>query len=151
MKILREVLIKTTLRHFSFIRLAKPQTSDNLFCWWDSGEIGCLTRCWWDCGTQASATENLWTPKKTAYRDFPGGPVVKKPPRNAEDAGLILGWGARIHHAWEWLSPRLATEDSLSHTEKDPSQINKRNFSKVSNKMRDYFKGEKKCTWAPRI
>ena len=53
--------------------------------------------------------------------------MVKNPPCNAEDAGLILGWGTRIHHAAERRSPYPATEDSLNHTEKDPSQINKLN------------------------
>ena len=32
-------------------------------------------------------------------RDFPGGPVVKNLPCNAEDAGSILGWGTKILHA----------------------------------------------------
>ena len=32
-------------------------------------------------------------------RDFPGGPVVKSPPANAEDSGSIPGQGAKILHA----------------------------------------------------
>ena len=32
-------------------------------------------------------------------RDFHGGPVFKTPPFNAESAGLIPGWGAKIPHA----------------------------------------------------
>ena len=31
-----------------------------------------------------------------AWRDFPGGSVVKTLPSNAGDMGLIPGWGARI-------------------------------------------------------
>ena len=30
---------------------------------------------------------------------FPGGPVVKTSSSNAEGAGLIPGWGAKIPHA----------------------------------------------------
>ena len=30
--------------------------------------------------------------------DFPGGPVVKNPPSNAGDAGLIPGWGTKSPH-----------------------------------------------------
>ena len=30
------------------------------------------------------------------YKDFPGGPVVKNPPCNAEDVGSIPGWGTTI-------------------------------------------------------
>ena len=37
--------------------------------------------------------------------DFPGGPVVKNPPSDAGDAGLIPGWGTKIPHAVEQLSP----------------------------------------------
>ena len=38
-------------------------------------------------------------------RDFPGGPVVKNPPSNAGDVGLIPGWGTKIPHATGQLSP----------------------------------------------
>ena len=31
--------------------------------------------------------------------DFPGGPVVKTSPSNAENRGSIPGWGAKIPHA----------------------------------------------------
>jgi len=32
---------------------------------------------------------------------FPGGPVVKNPPANAGDLGLIPGWGAKSPHVTE--------------------------------------------------
>ena len=35
--------------------------------------------------------------------DFPGGPVVKNPPCNAEDAGSIPGQGTKILHVMEQL------------------------------------------------
>ena len=38
-------------------------------------------------------------------QDFPGGPVAKNPPSNAEDLGLIPGWGPEIPHAAGQLSP----------------------------------------------
>ena len=38
-------------------------------------------------------------------RDFPGGPVVKNPPSNAEDTGLIPGQGTKVPPAWRQLSP----------------------------------------------
>ena len=34
-----------------------------------------------------------------SIRDFPGGPVVKNPPSNAGDTGLIPGQGTKIPHA----------------------------------------------------
>ena len=33
---------------------------------------------------------------RTAIRDFPGGPVVKTPPSNAQGVGSIPGWGTKI-------------------------------------------------------
>ena len=40
---------------------------------------------------------------------FPGGPVVKNPPCNIGDEGLILGWRTRIPHAAEYLNLHAAT------------------------------------------
>ena len=33
---------------------------------------------------------------------FPGGPVVKDLPCNAEDTGSIPGWGAKNPNATQW-------------------------------------------------
>ena len=42
-------------------------------------------------------TEELWQHKSS--RDFPGGPVVRTSPSNAEGAGLIPSQGVKIPHA----------------------------------------------------
>lgn len=39
--------------------------------------------------------------QKELSGNFPGGLVVKIPPSNAGDRGLILGWGTNIPHAWD--------------------------------------------------
>ena len=44
-------------------------------------------------------------------RDFPGGPVVKNPPSNAGDVGLIPGQGTKIPHAMGQLSPHATTTE----------------------------------------
>ena len=45
------------------------------------------------------------SPRKAQFIwNFPGGPVVRNPPSNAGDAGLILGWGTKIPHASGQLS-----------------------------------------------
>ena len=46
--------------------------------------------------------------------DFPGGPVVKNPPSNAGDMGLIPGQGTKIPHALGQLSPCTATREASS-------------------------------------
>ena len=43
--------------------------------------------------------------KKEEEWGFPGSPVVKNLPSNAEDLGLIPGQGNKILHAMEQLSP----------------------------------------------
>ena len=64
--------------------------------------------------------------KSYKSRDFPGGPVVKNPPCNTGDAGLIPGQGTKIPHAEKQLSPHPATtkltrlNQSLCTAMKDP-------------------------------
>ena len=48
---------------------------------------------------------------KEGNRDFPGGPVVKNPPYNAGDTGLIPGLGSKIPHATGQLSPCATTTE----------------------------------------
>ena len=64
-------------------------------------------------------------------RDFPGGPVVKNPPHNAEDAGWIPSWETEIQHASEQLRPCAETTEaqtpqlgSANATPKDPTCCN---------------------------
>ena len=42
---------------------------------------------------------------KLFLRGFPGGSVVKNPPSNEGDAGSTCGWGTKIPHVTEQLSP----------------------------------------------
>ena len=48
-------------------------------------------------------------------RDFPGGPVVKNLPCNAEVVGSLLGQGTKIPHAEEQLSLCTTMRDSMHH------------------------------------
>ena len=45
--------------------------------------------------------------------DFPGGPVVKSPPCNAGEVGLIPGQRTKISHAKEQWSPSVSTKESM--------------------------------------
>ena len=53
--------------------------------------------------------------KSSRIRDFPGGPVVKNPPSNAEDTGSVSGWGTKIPHDAGQLSPHATTRVKLPH------------------------------------
>ena len=50
--------------------------------------------------------------KKKKDGDFPGGPVVKNPPCNAGDSGLILGRGTKIPHTVKQLHLRATTTEA---------------------------------------
>ena len=54
--------------------------------------------------------------KKLAFRDCPGGPVVKYPPCDAGDTGSIPGWGTKIPHAWGQLNPPATTTEPVCHS-----------------------------------
>ena len=49
---------------------------------------------------------------------FPGGPVVKNPSCNAEDASSIPGRGTKIPHAVGQLSPRATTTELACHNKR---------------------------------
>ena len=51
--------------------------------------------------------------KKNASLDFSSGPVVKNLPSNAENAGSIFGWRAKIPHAEEQLIPHISTTEPM--------------------------------------
>ena len=50
-----------------------------------------------------------------------GGPVVKNSPCNAGDKGLIPGWGTKIPHIVEPVSPSAPTPEPTHHNK--PSQV----------------------------
>ena len=45
--------------------------------------------------------------------DFPGSPMVKNPPSNAEDSGSIPGWGTKIPHTSGQLHWRTTTTEPM--------------------------------------
>ena len=49
-----------------------------------------------------------------SIRDFPAVPVIKNPPSNSGEAGLIPGLGSKIPHDMEQLSPS-ATNTKTAH------------------------------------
>ena len=55
----------------------------------------------------------LFQSSKLPSGDFPGGPVVKNPPVNAGDTGLIPGLGTKIPHPMGQLSLRSATTEPM--------------------------------------
>ena len=59
----------------------------------------------------ASFCHGKYQDEELSSRDFPSIPVVKNPPSNAGDMGLIPGGGTKIPHAVGQLSPRAATTE----------------------------------------
>ena len=82
------------------------------------------------CLKHSNARQNLFTifgysnslrihVSKARKREFPGVPVVKNSPSNAEDLGSIPGQGARIPHATGQLSPLSSTREKPKATMQD--------------------------------
>ena len=67
---------------------------------------------------------------KVMVWDFPGGPVVKNPPSNAGDAGLIPGRGTKLPHATGQLSPRAATTEHTRPGADTPRERSPRTLTK---------------------
>ena len=59
---------------------------------------------------------NLERVHKREAKDFPAGPVVKNPPLNAGDAGLIPGQGTKIRHATEQVNLPTTTTEPACHS-----------------------------------
>ena len=76
-----------------------------------------------------SLANNIWrgsyVGSKIWYRDFPSHPVVKNPPSNARDVGVIPGERTKIPHAKEQLSPPTTAREKLVHHSQELMQSNK--------------------------
>ena len=66
--------------------------------------------------------------------DFLGGPEIKNLLCNAADVGSMPGWGSKIPHAMEQLSPCTATRGSIccNDTTKVPCAASKMQCSQVN-------------------
>ena len=61
---------------------------------------------------------------KSLWWDFPGGPVVKNSPSNAEDSSSVPGCGTKIPYTAEQLRPVLRNKKP-THRSEDPPRSNK--------------------------
>ena len=97
-------------------------------------DCGQAKNLYFSAGAQSDLPIRKIQSKFKMFRDFPGGSVVKNLPRNAGEVGLIPGWGTKIPHATEQLSPSTTTTEpqrcdywrllSLSTATKDPACYN---------------------------
>jgi len=73
-----------------------------------------LTGCWRSSQDALNNNHQSFHKNQMPW-DFPGGPVVKNPPCNAGDMGLIPGWGTKIPHAAGQLNLSTATAKPAHH------------------------------------
>ena len=69
--------------------------------------------------------------------DFRCGPVVKNPPCNAGDVGLIPGWGTMIPHTIEQLNLWTTTREPVCPNEKIPHAATKTQCSQIRQTKED--------------
>lgn len=59
--IIREIQIKTTMRHhYTPIKMAKIRNTDNTKCWRSCGATGILTHCRWECRMARPRWKMVW-------------------------------------------------------------------------------------------
>ena len=57
----REMQIKTIVRHhYTCIRIAKLQSTENTKCWRGCGAAGSLVHCWWECKMVRPLWKTVW-------------------------------------------------------------------------------------------
>ena len=67
----------------------------------------------YDLVSEVTVTSTIFYSLEKSYWDFSGGPVVKNPPCNAGDMGLIPGRGTRIPYAAGQLSPHTTAREPV--------------------------------------
>ena len=87
-------------------------------------------RLWTRQKSQSTSAHPLASDDKHPFQDFPGGSVVKNLPCSTGDITSIPGWGTKIPHALEQLSPRATTrvhllQHKISHDAMRPDTAKK--------------------------
>ena len=59
-----------------------------------------------------------WKSSDLQWKDFPGGPVVKNPPSDAEDVGSVPSQRTKIPHVTGQLSPHATIKENPHATTK---------------------------------
>ena len=95
--------------HIHVVEVAASGLSPCEFLTYTKCNTGTLLRCSFCCGQPFKMVVSAWAGKHESFinslgctnkgrgQDFPGGPVVRNPPANARDMGLIPGSGG-IHN-----------------------------------------------------
>lgn len=78
--------------------------------------------------TSTSISNAKVLPLKDTKGNFPDGPIVKNPPHNAGEVGLIPGRGINIPQAKEQLNPDATATESVRGNY-NPKQLNKETLS----------------------
>ena len=74
--IIREMQIKTTMRHdLTAVRttIIKKSTNDK---WWRCGEKGLLLYCWWECKLVLSLWKTVWRSLRKLKTELPYDPAI---------------------------------------------------------------------------
>ena len=74
--IIREILIKTTMRYLMPVRMAAIKKSTNSKCWRVCREKGTLLHCWWECKLVEPLWRPVWRFLKKLEMELPYDPAI---------------------------------------------------------------------------
>ena len=74
--LIREIQIKTTLRHLTPVRVTKMNKSGDYRCWRGCGETGTLLHGWWECKLVQPLWKTVWKFLKKLKIDLPYDPAI---------------------------------------------------------------------------
>ena len=92
--IIREMQIKTTLRHhLTPVRVAKINNSGNKRCWRRCRETGTLLHCWWECQLVQPLWKTVWRFLKKLKIELPYDPAGALLGIYPKDTGVLIHRG----------------------------------------------------------
>ena len=92
--LIREIQIKTTLRHhLTPVRVAKMNKSGDYRCWRGCGETETLLHCWWECKPVQPLWKTVWRFLKKLKIDLPYDPVISLLGIYPRDTGVLMHRG----------------------------------------------------------
>ena len=74
--VIRDMEIKSTMYHFTCVRMVIINKSTNSKCWRGRGERGSFLHCWWDCSLVQPLWKAVWRYLRKLKMGLPYDPAI---------------------------------------------------------------------------